>query len=191
MSSAQRRKVEGVGINDADYPVTQYQVVNGKQKRVWMCPLYSRWKSMLERCYNTRYQRTRSTYTGCSVVPEWLLFSNFRQWALLEDWQGKELDKDLLIPGNKVYGPTACCFITADVNVFIAVTRRSSTLPPGVSPWCGRYRAQCGTDGYLGMYPTPEMAYAAWRRRKHVLANALADCVADPRIAHALRIRYV
>ena len=39
------RLIQGVGINDADYHVTQNE--NGKQ--VWVCPYYETWKSMLMR----------------------------------------------------------------------------------------------------------------------------------------------
>ena len=50
-----RKLVFGVGINDADYAVTEYETteVNGvrKQKFVWGCPYYLTWKGMLRRCY--------------------------------------------------------------------------------------------------------------------------------------------
>lgn len=32
-----------IGINDADYKVHHYTVLDGKQKMVWRCPFYSRW----------------------------------------------------------------------------------------------------------------------------------------------------
>ena len=116
------RLVHGVGINDADYEVTRYEyvIVDGrkKQKRIWICPYYQTWKGMLGRCYSTKYQDTRPTYKGCSVSEEWLTFSNFRAWMEKQDWEGMQLDKDLLFEGNKVYSAETCVFITREVNSF-------------------------------------------------------------------------
>ena len=33
-----------------------------------------------------------------------------------QDWEGKFIDKDLLFPGNKVYGPDTCVFVTRQLN---------------------------------------------------------------------------
>ena len=80
------RLVQGVGVNDAGYRVAikeRLPCSNGKriQKEVWMCPYYSKWKSMLVRCYSTKYHQRRPTYKDCSVCNDWLLFSNFRKWV--------------------------------------------------------------------------------------------------------------
>ena len=55
---AKNKLVCGVGVNDAVYPTQKYE--NGK--RVWICPYYQKWKSMLERCYRTKYLARRPTY---------------------------------------------------------------------------------------------------------------------------------
>ena len=112
----------GVGINDSDYATRKFEtiVVNGKQKRklIWACPFYQTWKSMLERCYSTKYQDKYPTYKGCSVSKEWLTFSNFRAWMMTQDWQNNQLDKDLLFEGNKVYSSETCVFVSGIVNNF-------------------------------------------------------------------------
>jgi hypothetical protein len=48
------RKVCGIGINDADYPIDKrYKCkVTGKNNVLWVCPYYSKWSKMLYRCYN-------------------------------------------------------------------------------------------------------------------------------------------
>ena len=108
-----KRLVYGVGINDADYVVQKWETigyVNGKQKQklIWICPYYSAWKSMLKRCYSSKYQDKRPTYKGCSVSDEWLTFSVFKVWMEKQDWEGKQLDKDLLFEGNKIYSADTC-----------------------------------------------------------------------------------
>lgn len=52
MAGIKGKLVQGVGVNDADYPVTKEEVINGKRKYVWVCPYYARWRSLLGRCYS-------------------------------------------------------------------------------------------------------------------------------------------
>lgn len=80
-----RKLVHGAGINDAGYEVTKYGIIgcfDGKQKRkrVWICPFYQVWKSMLERCFSTKFQERNPTYKRCSVSEEWLTFTSFKSW---------------------------------------------------------------------------------------------------------------
>ena len=118
-----RKLVCGVGNNDSDYVVTKFEtiVVNGKlkQKLIWVCPYYRVWKGMLERCYSIKYQESQPTYIGCSVTDEWLTFSAFKNWMEKQNFEGMQLDKDLLIEGNKVYSPETCVFVSGMVNNFI------------------------------------------------------------------------
>lgn len=81
--------VYGVGINDADYPTTQREKVNGEWKITWRCLYYDRWVSMLTRCYSSKCHEKQPTYKGCSVCDEWLTFSNFRKW--MEQQTGRDV----------------------------------------------------------------------------------------------------
>jgi hypothetical protein len=186
--------VYGIGTNDADY-VTQ-PLINGKQV---VCPFYLAWADMLKRCYSSKLQAERPTYIGCSVVPEWLSFMTFRAWMIGQDWQGRELDKDILVPGNKVYGPQTCIFISNGLNNFTTDSASSrGEFPIGVywNKQSGKFRAQCcnpftGKREHLGLFTCPNEAHEAWRSRKHELALQIAAQHADPRIAKALSIRYL
>jgi hypothetical protein len=44
--------VYGVGVNDANYNVNKYEIIDGKQKLIWACPFYIKWRDMLKRCYS-------------------------------------------------------------------------------------------------------------------------------------------
>lgn len=191
--------VYGIGLNDADYQVTVYAVISGKKKRFWTCPFYLTWSNMLMRCYSKNYQEKYPTYLGCSVNPKWHRFSAFREWMVSQGWQGCELDKDILGVGDKVYCPDNCVFVSGALNSFLTdsgATRGDS--PTGVS-WHkrdGKFRASCnnpftGKREHLGNYDCPDEAHEAWRKRKHELACIYADQQNDPRIAEALRKRYI
>lgn len=189
--------IYGVGLNDAGYVVMRRAVIDGKRKMVWRCPFYVVWTSMLERCYSQTFQRKRPSYVGCSVTLEWLRFSVFRAWMLTQDWVGKDLDKDLIVPGNRVYGPKTCVFISAQVNCFIVEPRvKKSEWPLGVSRHeLGRFRADCqnpetGRCEYVGLFDCPDQAHDAWKARKLEHALTLASRQTDERVAMALVARY-
>jgi len=196
------RLVFGVGINDADYFTQKFETieVNGKikQKRVWICPYYQAWGSMLKRCYSAKYKDKNPTYKGCSVSEEWLLFSSFRAWMVTQDWQDKQLDKDLLFEGNKIYSDKTCVFVTKEVNLF--------TIDSGASrgEWLigvywnkekGKFRSQCRNQftkkqESLGYFNCELEAHQAWLKRKLELAHLLAEEQTDDRVAKALIERY-
>ena len=204
MAGTRRGKIHGVGTNDADYLVKVMETIkglDGKQKKVtvWSCPFYNRWSDMIRRCYSEKYQMHQPTYKECTVCEEWKSFSKFKLWMEQQDWQEKELDKDLLCPGNKVYSPEACVFISSRVNTFM--TERAAARgewPIGVY-WRSdreKFQAQCsnpfsGKYEYLGLYTLPELAHSAWLAKKAEHAHALAAVETDARVADSLTDRYI
>lgn len=198
-----KKLVYGVGINDADYVVRVYETigyVNGRQKQklVWACPYYRKWQDMIGRCYSDNYRDKYPTYNGCSVSEEWLTFSNFKRWMEKQDWEGKQLDKDLLIVGNRVYCEDACVFVKGSLNKFLTDSRASrGEWPIGVH-WdksSGKFKAQCGNPitnkrEHLGLFTCHQEAHYAWLKRKLELAHLLAEEQTDERVSNALIERY-
>lgn len=188
--------VWGVGINDADYAV-QHRV--GK-KRMPGCPFYQSWQNMLQRCYSAKRHARNPSYIGCHVDPEWHSFMAFRQWMISRKWQGMHLDKDLLFPDNKLYSPETCIFIASNLNKFLCDAGSiRGEWPIGVC-WAKReqkFLARCcdpfdnGKHKFLGYFDCPKLAHHAWRIAKHRHALRYADMQTDPRIAQALRTRYL
>ena len=162
-STARRNKVHGVGINDADYIVSP--IVNGKKQ---FCPYYLMWKRMLQRCYDPVYQARQPTYIECTVDSEWFIFSTFRRWMETQDWQGCQLDKDIIHPGNKEYSATSCCFVPAKLNSLLTMcTVEEGELPLGVhwSTKDNKYISSCNINGklkYLGAYRSIKKASKAY-----------------------------
>lgn len=193
-----------MGINDADYVVKVYKTISyegGKRQRekVWVCPFHTKWTNMLQRCYSEGYQKRTPTYSGCFVCEEWLRFSNFKAWMEQQPWEGMELDKDILIKGNKVYSPDTCIFISRMVNAFVVERDASRGEHPIGVYWnkhSGKYMARCQNPftnkyEYLGYFTDAQEAHKAWLTKKNELAFALAALQEDHRVADALRTRYV
>jgi hypothetical protein len=197
-----KKLVYGVGINDADYVTRKWETieVNDKQKQklVWICPYYSVWTHMLERCYSSKRQETHPTYKGCSVSEEWLTFSNFKRWMESQDFEGKQLDKDLLFEGNKVYSKETCVFVTRVVNMF-TVDRSNDRGEWSIGVYWNKasekFRAMCRNpltkkQEHLGLFTCELEAHQAWLKRKLELATLLAAEQTDSRVARALIERY-
>lgn len=198
-----KKLVYGVGINDADYVVKVWETigyVNGKQKQklIWECPYYRVWGSMIQRCYSAKYQEKQPTYKGCTVSDEWLTFSVFKSWMENQDFEGKQLDKDLLFEGNKIYSAETCIFVSSVVNTFmIELGATRGEWPIGVC-WnkkVEKFMAQCRNPftkkgECLGLFTCPNEAHKTWLKRKLELAHLLASEQSDPRVAKALIERY-
>lgn len=189
----------GVGINDSDYTLHKFGIVGGSKKRIWICPYYQSWHGIFLRCYSEDYLSRRPTYVGCSVHPDWHKFSVFKEWMERQPWEGNALDKDLLVTGNKIYGPDTCVFIPQALNNFLGDCGRSrGKYPIGVSlhKRTRTLRADCNNPfthkaESLGHFLCVNAAHEAWRIRKHQLACQYADIQQDQRIAEALRTRYL
>lgn len=197
--SKKEKKVFGIGVNDSPDPVYRYEKVNGKWKRVWICPYYSTWKNMLHRCRSANLKTVRPTYTNCSFHDEWVYFMTFKHWMSQQDWIGKHLDKDILVEGNKLYSPETCRFVDKDLNMFLTdslASRGKWPLGVGWKEANKKFQANCQNpftkkQEYLGLFDCPHEAHKAWRKRKHELACQWADIQTDPLIAKALRERFL
>ena len=122
--------VEGHGINDMPRGWT---VENEWNKRV-----YQKWASMLRRCYNEEYHKTKKgkTYIGCTVCDRWLTLSNFVEDFEKIDGYDRErflngelvLDKDIKSrkrgEKNKQYIMVECLLTTQPENAKEAMRTR-------------------------------------------------------------------
>lgn len=183
-----KKLVYGVGINDADYTVKLYEyVINESGERVkkwfWRCPYYTRWQSMLSRCYSVKYHERHPSYIDCEVCEEWKTFSNFKEWMSSQKWEGKCLDKDLKVKFNKIYSPDTCLFVETEVNNFVLDKESArGQWPLGVyyhKP-TKKFIARCSNSTsrkqeHLGYFDTPEEAHEAWKKRKRELCLVVTD----------------
>lgn len=202
MSRAKNILLYGVGINDSDTPVQHNEKViteSGKSvvKVLWRCPYYTTWTSMLRRCYSKAPLANNSAYADVTVCEEWHRFSVFRSWMETQDWEGKQLDKDIL--GSKVYCEDSCVFVSQTLNCFLT-DRRSDRgeylIGVSLHSRGKKYQANCrnpftGIKDYLGLFDSELEAYNAWRQRKHEHACKLAEAELDFRIKKALTTKFL
>jgi hypothetical protein len=194
-----KRKVCGVGINDSPTPINKRNTLphpKGKQiqKTVWACPFYIVWADMLKRCYSPKYLAKYPSYKGCTVCEEWLHFSKFKSWMEQQDWESKELDKDIMVEGNKTYSPNTCLFVSKEVNyIFLAKACMVKQNLLGVRETkSGKYKASC-KNGNVFLYSVPlldEMdAHNEWKRFKVIAIKRALESQTDERVIGALESR--
>ena len=184
-SIAMRRKVLGVGINDAEY-LTQIKVVG----KFIQCPFYRTWVGVLYRCYSDKLRSVRPTYSGCSVSSEWLTFSRFKEWMQNQDWRGKQIDKDIIVTGNKVYSPDKCIFVSSSINNLI-IGRRDGVCGVNYDKFSSSFHANCSVNGkkvYLGSFTTESEAGATYKRFKSNHILSVANKQQQPLKGYLLRI---
>lgn len=186
--SSMSKLIYGAGINDADYKVTK--TVNGKRI---CCPYYVRWHGILRRCYSNRFHDHSPCYSGCSISKEWIYFSNFKSWMETQSWKNKELDKDLLVPGNKVYAPDKCIFVPHNVNSFLTHSKMiKSKYPLGCTynKSNKKFASKVEIDNQkilLGHYSTPIDAHRAWQLKKVEHINYIIETQDDIKLINALQ----
>jgi hypothetical protein len=82
---------------------------------------YNKWQQMLRRVFTIGWHNWKPTYKDCTIDPAWLIFSNFKKWYDEQPLAGQycELDKDIIIQGNKHYSPETCVLVTAEINTLM------------------------------------------------------------------------
>ena len=159
--------VFGVGITGTKYPVSNGGVLTKE---------YMLWCNMLQRCYYNTSKKKNPTYKGCEVSDKFKSYEYFYEWCNKQisfGVDGFELDKDLLVKGNKVYSEDSCVFIPKDINLLLTkcVASRGEYLI-GVSwsntnkAFVAMVRKNKGKSEYLGHFNTEIEAFDAYKTAK-------------------------
>lgn len=152
------------------------------------------WTSVLERCYSEICWESNPTYKDVEVCKDWLDFQNFASWCESQkffnakDDKGNlyQLDKDILVRGNRLYSPETCRFVPSCINkLLISCKKRRGDLPVGVflEKSTGKYGAQLqdgsGRQKKLGTFTTPEDAFLVYKIHKEDRVKCMAECWKD------------
>ena len=154
---------------------------------------FQTWYEMMRRCYSLEYKKKEDTYYDVTCCDEWLYFPNFYKWIINQEnfatWKNtrlSSLDKDILIKGNKVYRPEACCLVPHHVNtLFTKRNKDRGDYPIGVyydkttkNYGASVSRVKNGKYRYksFGNYPTPEEAfYSGYKPAKEMQIKEIAE----------------
>lgn len=160
---AGRKRLYGIGINDAPY-LTQPTVAG----RRYCCPIYQIWADMLRRVYIKGDVST--------IDEEWLTFMNFQRWVAQQDYSNQILNNTLLTCGfQRHYSETTCCFISKELHRLLLEPIRSRV---GVDVHQNKYRAVY-RGRYLGHFGsfleanTKRQRARAYDIRRHIKTNTL------------------
>lgn len=166
-----KETVYGAGIND----YVGYISTHGVPLKA-----YKIWVRVLERCHDTKYKTKNPSYNDVTICDEWIKFSNFKDWFVKNYKEGYEIDKDILVQGNKVYSPDTCCFVPRRINTLLLNKQRTNTSGViGVAKdRNGSYSASVNMSGirkHVGYYKTIEEAAAAYVRAKSEYATKVVN----------------
>lgn len=169
--------IQGTAINDTE--------VNTKTEIS-----YRMWHNLINRALNAKVKKKIPTYKDVSVCKEWLTYSNFKTWFDNPEngyIDGYELDKDILVKGNKIYSPQTCCFVPHEINTLLINRKRfRGKYPIGVSKSnSGKYKATVNvrnTRIVIGTFNTTEEAFNAYKRAKETIIKSIAKEYYDNRL---------
>lgn len=154
-------------------------------------PAYEVWRKIHLRAGN--YAGTHPAYEDVTVSKEWWCFQDFAEWfhenLYKVDDEVMCVDKDILIPGNRVYGPDYCLIVPNRINeIFKNGDKKNNAteLPTGVTIRKDgskvKYRARCSVRVAMGEYKsisktfdTPEEAYEFYKKSKLDYIKSVAE----------------
>lgn len=130
---------------------------------------YIAWDAMLQRCYDSKLHARHPSYKDCTVCEEWLNFQDFAKWFIANNIEGFQLDKDLLIKGNKIYSPENCCFVPQEINLALIKPMNQREYPLGVYKHYGKFVTHIKVNKvstYKGIFLTIAEAAECYKREK-------------------------
>lgn len=144
---------------------------------------YSTWSSMMHRCYGEeRDETTLRNYIDCLVCEDWHNFQNFAKWCNSQPemlYKNSSLDKDILVKGNRVYSPNACCFVPSQLNTAVTGTKhQNSTGKAGVWKFKDSYISEVtifSAKSGLGSFDNIDDAQFVYNKVKEAYIRALAE----------------
>ncbi|RFZ78264.1 hypothetical protein DS742_14215 [Lacrimispora amygdalina] len=134
-------------------------------------PEYDTWRTMIMRCYDTgAKKRYPAYYMNCTVCREWHNYQSFAKWYsknyyTLNDGKRMHLDKDILVPGNKIYSPERCIFVPQRINMLLLNKPNKRGLPNGITRTKYGYSAKYD-HVELGIFSTIEEAFSHYATEK-------------------------
>lgn len=155
---------------------------------------YTVWQHLIVRCYDEKELEKHPTYKDVLVCDEWKCFQNFAKWFYNNYIDGFQLDKDILIKGNKIYSPDTCCFVPHEINtLFVNQDRNRGDYPIGVTFSKNNksfvYQLNKFKKRQVKYFKTEEEAFQAYKIAKESYIKEIAEKYKDkikPQVYNAL-----
>lgn len=145
---------------------------------------YRIWEGMIRRCYCEEIFSHHPNYRGCEVCDDWKCYSNFEKWYdehyYTLDNEKVELDKDILIDGNKIYSPETCIFVPQYINQLFSGNSKKTDLPFGINyrkdidKYCTSIKIN-GKKYFLGNFDTVEEAEKTYIKARKERLSIIAE----------------
>ena len=153
---------------------------------------YRKWIDMLQRAYSDKFHSKHPTYKDCTVDERWHNFQNFIPWHRDNYIEGYEIDKDLYIKGNKLYGPETCFYVPKWLNLMVQNGVSDNGLPTGVCKDGGKYVGRYN-GGVRKRFDTPGEAkryYDILRLTNYIHKLRTTTDYIPPKLSRVLINRY-
>ena len=151
---------------------------------------YNTWVSMHRRAEN--FNGTHPSYEDVTIDKIWWSYQNFAMWYNDNKYEVENdilrLDKDILVPGNRVYSPETCCLVPDKINqLFKQPMKKDDNMPMGVYKEGNRYRTvklyEIDNNGnvmkHCKSFKTPEDAHECYKFYKEKYIHDIADLYKD------------
>ena len=117
----------------------------------------------------------------------------FKMWWLDNHTVGYQLDKDILVKGNKIYSEDTCVFVPYEVNLFLTKTDAKRGLHPiGVNfnKAKGMFKSYIHIHRkqyHLGFFNDEASAFNAYKKAKENHVKVIAEKYKDDMDARAYK----
>lgn len=164
---------------------------------------YDQWVGMIRRC-SLKFQSSNIAYEGVTCSEDFKSYTFFYEWCQEQigfknkDDRGMlwQLDKDVLIKGNKIYSEDTCVFVPKHLNtIFLKNKNQRGTHLIGTG-WSKRdelfypiKRDRNGKSLYAGMFKDESEAFLVYKKHREALIQEIANdykTQLDPRAYQAL-----
>lgn len=175
--------IYNVGMVGNKYPLT----INGIVVKE-----YQAWQGIIRRCFDEKLKEKYPTYKDVTCCSDWLYYekfyewihsqSNFDKWSKGDKW---EIDKDIILKGNKIYSPETCFLVPHNVNCLFLKSKASrGEMPIGVVKRNNGYESHCnnpltGKIEHIGSSKTIEEAFQLYKLYKENLIKQVAQTEFD------------
>lgn len=168
------KTVYGIGfIGEGKYPTT----INGINTQA-----YKVWHGMMRRGYDKDFKKKSPTYRDVTVDRKWHNYQIFAEWYDQNyyevDGEKMNLDKDILIKGNKVYSPETCLFVPAKINTMFVNCETNhgkySTCVYDSIRSDKKYSVRTNSE-FIGNFNNLEEAKRAYKRHKEIVFRDTAN----------------